>query len=100
MGEMFLLAHQDGTACQARPGTICSCHGLHLFSEMLKRGWQYILDTNNDIPVNAVQDVFKKGMTDPISLLNPRIRGTESSSLKKQAVLFSFAFLKKMKLII
>lgn len=34
------------------------CQDLQLFSEMLKRG-QPSLDTNKDIPVNAVQDVFK-----------------------------------------
>jgi len=37
VGEISLQAHQDGMACQARPGTVCGCHELHLFLEMLER---------------------------------------------------------------
>lgn len=69
---------------------------LQLFSEMLGRAGEPSLDTENDIPVSAVQDVFKEGMTDPISLLNPRLRGAGSSILKKQGVLLSFAFNMKL----
>lgn len=49
---------QGGRAAPALSRHHQHLQDLHWFSEMLTRG-QPSLDTNNDIPLNAVQDVFK-----------------------------------------